>query len=136
MLCGNREEAEDAVAEAYARVWPRFRAGTLREPLPYLRTAVVNQVRGGLRKRMLQRREEQRQKVDWRDGVSAERIVDDREVLSSALHRLPAGQRTIVVLRFYEDMSEQDVATLLGVPVGTVKSRCSRGLAALRAAFD
>ncbi len=136
VLCGNREEAEDAVAEAYAKVWPRYRAGTLREPLSYLRTAVVNQVRGGLRRRVLQRREEQRQRVDWRDGVSAERAVDDRDAIVAAVARLPVEQRTILVLRFYEDMSEQDVAATLGVPIGTVKSRCSRALAALRVALD
>lgn len=136
VLCGNREEAEDAVAEAYAKVWPRYRAGTLRDPLSYLRTAVVNQVRGGLRRRVLQRREEQRQRVDWRDGVSAERAIDDRDAVVAALGRLPIEQRTVLVLRFYEDMGEQDTATMLGVPVGTVKSRCSRAIAALRATLD
>lgn len=133
LLCGDREQAEDAVAEAYAKVWPRFRRGEVRHPRVYLRAAVVNEVRGGLRHRMLERREEQRQRVDWRDGVSPERGIDDRTLLETALRQLPQGQRAVIVLRFYEDMGEDEIAALLGVPVGTVKSRCSRALQQLRA---
>src|SRR4051812_11437190 len=127
LLCGNREQAEDAVAEAYAKVWPRFRRGQVQHPRVYLRSAVVNQVRGGMRRRLLERREEQRQRVDWRDGIRPERGVEDQMRLEPALRRLPHGQRTVIVLRFYEDMSEDEIATLLGVPAGTVKSRCARG---------
>lgn len=133
LLCSDREQAEDAVSEAYAKVWPRFRRGHVDNPPVYLRTAVVNQVRGGLRRRLLERREEQRQRVDWRDGVSPHRDVEEREVLEPALRRLPAAQRAVIVLRFYEDMTEDEIAILLGVPPGTVKSRCARGLAQLRA---
>lgn len=133
LLCSNREQAEDAVSEAYAKTWPRFRKGQVENPPVYLRTAVVNQVRGGLRRRLLERREERRQRVDWRDSASPHRDVEDREVLGPALQRLSATQRAVIVLRFYEDMSEEDVASLLDVPVGTVKSRCARGLAQLRA---
>jgi RNA polymerase sigma factor (sigma-70 family) len=57
-----------------------------------------------------------------------------RDVLRRTLAALPAKQRTVVVLRHYEQLSETEVAGLLGISVGTVKSRCSRGLAALRAA--
>ncbi len=133
LLCSDREQAEDAVSEAYAKVWPRFRRGHVENPPVYLRTAVVNQVRGGLRRRLLERREEQRQGVDWREGTSPHRNVEERELLEPALRRLPAAQRAVIVLRFYEDMSEEQVATLLGVPTGTVKSRCARGLTQLRA---
>jgi RNA polymerase sigma-70 factor (sigma-E family) len=133
LLCSNREQAEDAVSEAYAKTWPRFKSGHVENPPVYLRTAVVNQVRGGLRRRLLERREEQRQRIDWREGASPHRDVEDREVLEPAVRRLPPTQRAVIVLRFYEDMSEEEVATLLGVPAGTVKSRCSRGLAQLRA---
>jgi RNA polymerase sigma-70 factor (sigma-E family) len=133
LLCSDREQAEDAVAEAYAKVWPRFRRGQVEQPRVYLRAAVINQVRGGLRRRLLERREEQRQRVDWRLGVSPESNIEDRAVLEPALRQLPEGQREVIVLRFYEDMSEDDIATLLRVPVGTVKSRCARGLHQLRA---
>ena len=133
LLCSNREQAEDAVAEAYAKVWPRFRRGQVEHPRIYLRAVVINQVRGDLRRRVVEQREERRQRVDWRFGVSPERNVEERALLEPALWQLPEGQRAVIVLRFYEDMSEDDIAALLGVPVGTVKSRCARGLHQLRA---
>ncbi len=59
--------------------------------------------------------------------------VDDRDRLRRALAELPARQRAMVVLRFYEDLSEAETAEALGVSVGTVKSTTSRALARLRA---
>ena len=69
------------------------------------------------------------------DGTGA---VDDRHRLWAALGRLPARQRAVLVLRFYEDLTETQVAAALGVSVGTVKSQSSRALQRLRAdtAFD
>ena len=58
--------------------------------------------------------------------------VDDRDVVWRALGRLPAGQRAVVVLRFFEDLTEAQVAGVLGCSVGTVKSQTSRALAKLR----
>lgn len=133
LLCSSREQAEDAVADAYAKVWPRYRRGQVHDPAGYLRRAVVNQVRGGLRRRVLERREQQRQRVDWRGGASPEHSVDDRQLLEPALGRLSPGQRAVIVLRFYEDLSEEETAALLGIRVGTVKSRCARALDQLRA---
>ena len=53
-----------------------------------------------------------------------------------ALRQLPPGQRRVVVLRYYEDLSETEVAGLLGVKVGTVKSQAAKGLAALHAMLE
>ncbi len=135
LLCGDAAQAEDAVADAYAKVWRRFRSGAVDDPAAYLRQAVVNQVRGGYRRRALERREEQRQRVDWRDGVSPHRNVEDRNLLEPALRELPVTQRAVIVLRFFEDLSEEQIARVLDIPVGTVKSRCARGLAQLRASI-
>jgi RNA polymerase sigma-70 factor (sigma-E family) len=132
LLCNDRQQAEDAVAETYARVWPKYRRGTIDDLLPYLRRAVANQVRGGLRRRMLEQREAQRRKVDWHDGVSPERSVDDAEIILPALEALPQNQRAVLVLRYYEDLSEDEIADTLDIPAGTVKSRCARGLEQLR----
>lgn len=132
LLCNDRQQAEDAVAEAYARVWPKFRRGAIDELLPYLRRAVANQVRGGLRRRLLEQREVERRKVDWHDGVSPERSVDDAEIILPALEALPQNQRAVLVLRYYEDLSEDEIADTLDIPAGTVKSRCARGLEQLR----
>jgi RNA polymerase sigma-70 factor (sigma-E family) len=64
------------------------------------------------------------------DGTDA---VDDRQRLWAALGGLPPRQRAVLVLRFYEDLTEQQTATALGVSVGTVKSQASRALQKLRA---
>jgi RNA polymerase sigma factor (sigma-70 family) len=113
-------------------VWPKFRRGTIDDLLPYLRRAVANQVRGGLRRRMLEQREVERRKVDWHEGVSPERSVDNAEIILPALEALPQNQRAVLVLRYYEDLSEDEIADTLDIPAGTVKSRCARGLEQLR----
>ena len=58
--------------------------------------------------------------------------VDDRDAVWRALGRLPAGQRAVVVLRFFEDLTEAQAASILGCSIGTVKSQTSRALARLR----
>jgi RNA polymerase sigma factor (sigma-70 family) len=60
------------------------------------------------------------------------RDVDERDELWAALGRLPRRQRAVVVLRFFEDLTERQTADALGVTVGTVKSQTSRALATLR----
>jgi len=60
----------------------------------------------------------------------------DRAVLRSAVLRLPRRQRACVVLRYYEDLPEREVASLLACSIGTVKSQTSRALARLRKEFD
>ncbi len=132
LMCSDVHQAEDAVAEAYARTWPKFRRGSIDDLRPYLRRAVVNQIYGGFRRRYVERREAERRGVDWRDGVSHENATEDAQLVASALQSLPSNQRVVVVLRYFEDLSEDEIATALGVPAGTVKSRCARGLDQLR----
>lgn len=137
LLCGNRTVAEDLVAEAYAKVWPKYRNRQVEDLGPYLRRAVANQATGRLRRLRLERRETERRTVDWRlpddrGGYSFETVVDDRDRLWQAIWALPADQRAVIVLRIVEDSSEEETARVLGVRPGTVKSRLARGLAALR----
>ena len=92
---------------------------------------MINQVHGGLRRRVIEARHERHQ-----SGVPPDRSLDgqvsDRDLVWRALLQLPAGQRAVIALRYYEDRSEDETTTLLGVPVGTVKSRAARGLARLQ----
>jgi RNA polymerase sigma-70 factor (sigma-E family) len=130
-LCGDAGRAEDAVAEAYARVWPRWRRGQVTDLYPYLRQAVVHQVYGHRRRWLLERREAERRRPD-QEGPAFERQIDDRAQLWAALDRLSPPHRAVVVLRLVEDLSEDEVAQLLRIAPGTVKSRLSRGLDHLR----
>lgn len=138
LLCGDRAVAEDLVAEAYARVWPKYRAGRVDDLGAYLRRAIANLAAGRRRRLKLERREIERRTVDWRlstdrDVPSFEPGVEEHDRLWSAIWNLPMDQRTVIVLRHVEDRSEEETAELLGIRPGTVKSRLARGLAALRA---
>lgn len=127
-MCGDRRVAEDAVADAVTRVWPRFRDGHIDDAGPYLRRAVANEMIGRFRRRGT---EESALRRQGPAGVVAGPDAD-AQVLWHALLRLPVSQRAVLVLRFLEDLSEADTAAALGISVGTVKSRASRGLEALR----
>jgi RNA polymerase sigma factor (sigma-70 family) len=129
---GEPSAAEDAAADAIARVWSKWAKGRVEEFWPYLRVAVVNQVRGrGRRFGLAQRRGDGREDVTYdRDFQVA---VVNRAVLAEALLALPPRQRAAVVLRYYEDLSEAECARAMGCSVGTVKSTTARGLLALRA---
>jgi RNA polymerase sigma-70 factor (ECF subfamily) len=135
LLEGDPTRAEDAVSDAFARVYARLRRGGVEDVTPYLRTAVVNAVRGGWRKRQVERRHE-RAFDAAATGGEFEASVVERDAVWAALRRLPAGQRRVVVLRYYEDISEAEVARLLRVNVGTVKSQAAKGLAALQTMLE
>jgi RNA polymerase sigma-70 factor (sigma-E family) len=131
VCCGDRSAAEDIVADAYARVWPRLAAGRVDEPLAYLRRAVLNRASSWRRHRSVVRREEARHRVGPRPEDVAT-TLGERDRLVDAVRRLPPLQVQVVVLRYLEDLSEAETARLLGVPPGTVKSRAARALEALR----
>ncbi|HWB71924.1 MAG TPA: sigma-70 family RNA polymerase sigma factor [Egibacteraceae bacterium] len=133
LRCGDAHGAEDAVSEAFARVWRRWRSGGVSQPRAYLRRAVVNEVNSRFRRLARQRREAARRCGDQRGPRSADDQLADGDALFQALRALPRRQRSAVVLRFYADLSERDAAEVMGVSVGTVKSSVSRGLQRLRA---
>jgi RNA polymerase sigma-70 factor (sigma-E family) len=131
LLCGDHGKAEDAVQEALTRVYLRW--GRLDDPLPYARRSVVNQTRDQWR--TISRRAERERSVAGRPA-SGPALLDDviaeRDRLVQALRRLPYGQRAVIVLRFWHQLSEQETAAALGNSVGTVKSQTSRALGRLR----
>lgn len=122
LLVGDRHVAEEVAQDAFAQVLQRW--GSLDEPAAYLRTSVVNRSRDVHRRKRLVGR---LALVARRD-----RVDDAPDPLWDALARLPSGQRAALVLRFYEDLPVREVAELLGVREGTVKSLVHRGLARLR----
>jgi RNA polymerase sigma-70 factor (sigma-E family) len=130
LLCGNRADAEDLVAEAYARAWKPWIAGTVDDLGPYVRRIIVNLNLDRSRRRALARRQESKA---IGDGIATQMSDDvDRHLdLVRGLKTLPLKQRTVIVLRYYADMSEEEVASVLGIAIGTVKSRASRALQTL-----
>ncbi len=131
LLCGV-SGADDLLAEAVARTLPKWRAGAVREPRPYLRRVMVNLV---IRRSRLQALSLRRDgaALEWTQADSDfTGSVSDRQRTLGALAQLPARRRAIVALRFYEDLSEVQIARVLDIKVGTVKSQLSRALAQLR----
>ena len=124
-LVDTSECAEEIAQEAFAKVFERW--DRLDTPGGYLRTAVVNGARSELRKREVRRRVG----LDRPQQVSAE-----RDYLSDALDRLPPKRKTALVLRFYAELSEREIAETMGIRPGTVKSLVSRGLAELREVIE
>lgn len=133
LLTGDQELAQDITQDAFVRLFRRFQ--DLRRPVAfgaYLRRTVINLSRDHWRKVRLQRRLLGRQMKEW---VEAERSVSSLEVRDEiwrALQRLPYAQRATVVLRYYEDLTEREIADVMACSTGAVKSRLSRALVALR----
>ncbi|MFI6095656.1 SigE family RNA polymerase sigma factor [Lentzea sp. NPDC051213] len=129
LLTRDAGHAEDLLQTALARAWRAWHR-VVGDPEPYVRRIIVNTHATWWRRRW--RGEEQTGELPERPGESPQNAVDEREWLWQALGRLPRKQRTVLVLRFYEDLTEPQVAELLGCSVGTVKSQASKALAKLR----
>ncbi|REF96959.1 RNA polymerase sigma-70 factor (ECF subfamily) [Asanoa ferruginea] len=128
-------EAQDVVQEAFARAIARPRGlADVDNPEAWLRTVAVNVVRRRWRRRKLL------DTIMLRDRPVAQTVEPapgpERTDLRHALATLPAGFREVVVLHYYADLPVDEIATLLGVPAGTVKSRLSRARAALAGQLD
>jgi RNA polymerase sigma-70 factor (sigma-E family) len=131
-VCRDRAAAEDAVQAALISAylsWRRVRAAD--SPEAYLRRMVLNQL-FSWRRRASWRAEEARAQIPDTGGTSHEDLVVDRDEVWQALAALPPRQRAVVVLRYYEDLSEAQIAEALGIRPGTVKSQTSAALAHLR----
>jgi RNA polymerase sigma-70 factor (sigma-E family) len=138
LLVGSSAGADDLLAEAYARAWPHYKRGEIDNLGAYLRRSIANLSNGRLRRIRLERRETETRRVDWRAPRMAspesgfEQQVDTQDLLWRAIWSLPPNQRAVVVLRHAEDRSEEETAEILGISLGTVKSRLARGLVTLR----
>ena len=126
VVLGRREGAEDAVAEAFARCWRRWRTHRPDDPGAYLRRTLLNE---------LIRQGERRSRTAPPSGTSIDRdemamAVDRMEALD-VLATLAPRQRAVLACRFLDDRSESATAALLAMPLGTVKSTTARALARL-----
>ncbi len=130
-IVDDRESAEDVVMEAFVglhRRWHHLRKGG--EPAAYLRSSVLNGARSQLRRRRVRRLVE----APARDVAAADDVASagaDHVVLVRVLADLPPRQREVLVMRFFLGMHEAEVATELGITLGSVKQHSARGLAAL-----
>ncbi|MFF9843667.1 SigE family RNA polymerase sigma factor [Streptomyces sp. NPDC020422] len=134
LLTGDFHEAEDLVQTTLAKVYGRWRRVPREEVDLYVRRALVNNNLSRLRRKRV---------VHLLTPVLPESVrhayaghaeaVERRTALLGALADLPARQRAVMVLRYWEDLSEQEIATVLHCSIGTVKTHARRGLAALRA---
>ncbi len=135
-LTGDRGLGEDlaqsALAKAYAS-WPRvMRAG---DPQAYVRKIVVNASRDRLRRRRVDELLTDAVPEPKR-AVRDDGAAETRAALLRALLKLPAGQREIVVLRYWLDLTDTQTAAAVGCSIGNVKSQASRALAKLRLSAD
>jgi RNA polymerase sigma-70 factor (sigma-E family) len=131
MLTGNRADAEDLVQAALANTYLAWDKINDRAALDaYVRRAMVNTHISWWRRRKL----EEFPTDELPDQAVADhaRESDLAEVVRRALDRLPRRMRAAVMLRYFEDMTEPEIAALLGVSLGTVKSTVSRAVARLR----
>ncbi len=131
MLTGNKQDAEDLVQAALAKTYLAWAKIQDRAALDhYVRRAMVNTHISWWRRRKLEEfptDELPDQAVDDHAGAT-----DRAEVVRRALDRLPSRMREAVMLRYFEDMTEPEIATALGISLGTVKSTVSRAVAKLR----
>ena len=126
-LTRDRQLAEDLVQTALARcyvAWPRIHSA---DPEAYVRRTLINAQRNAWRRRL--------PSLSWRadvpDRQSSQRFEDEvveRRALLDAVASLSSRQRAVLVLRYYEDRSDAEIAELLGCTVGSVKRHASRGL--------
>jgi len=132
LMVGSTSVAEDLVQDAFARMHRHW--DNAEHPKAYLRTSVVNACRSHLRRAALERAYKRHPSVvgDAAGSHPGGSHMAEADELFDALAVLPSRQRAALVLRFYEDLSEADIAVALGCRPGTVKSLLHRGLAELR----
>lgn len=136
LLVGDGDVADDLVAEALVRTLTAWRTGRVDEPVGYARVTMYHLSAKRWRRRAVGRRLDHRA-IDWTSEVAtAEDTSVERDRVLSALTVLAPRRRAVVVLRFYEDRSIDEIAEVLGCTAGTVKSQLSRALGQLAVVLE
>jgi len=137
LLVGDLPTSEEVVQDAFVRV--HLARGRLRDDdrtLAYLRSAVLNGARSAIRRREVRRRPLAAAPQPGRSPEADAIAGDEHRRMVASLRTLPARQRECLVLRYYLDLSEAEIAAALGISTGSVKTHASRGIAALAARVD
>jgi DNA-directed RNA polymerase specialized sigma24 family protein len=121
MLCSDLSVAEEVVQDAFLQLHLNW--SSLLNPVGYLRTSVTNGCRSQLRHRVVVRR--------W-NPPRLQPVFDDHDEIGDALSHLSSRQHAALALRYYLDLSDEDIAVALTVRPATVRSLLRRGLVALR----
>ncbi len=129
LLTGNWASAEDLLQTSLATCWRRW-SRISGNPEPYVHQVMVTTYPTWSRR--LWHRERPTEDLPEIEVADRTRHVDEEDEMRSALRRLPRRQRAVIVLRYFDDLTEAEAARILGVTVGTVKSQASKALAALR----
>jgi RNA polymerase sigma-70 factor (sigma-E family) len=137
LLVRDTPTAEEVVQDSFVAVhggWQRLR--DTEKALAYLRQAVVNRSRSVLRHRTVVDKNPQKAPPDMPSAEHGALVLLERSAVVAALRGLPDRQREAIVLRYYADLSEAEIATAMGISRGAVKSHTARGMTALRAALE
>ena len=137
MLVRDTPTAEEVVQDAFIAMhdaWGRLRDTD--KALAYMRQAVVNRSRSVLRHRLVVEKNLQNPAPDMPSAEAGALTLLERSAVVAALRHLPERQREAIVLRYYADLSEAEIAAAMHISRGAVKSHTSRGMAALRAALE
>ena len=134
VLTGNPATAEDLVQTALGRAWRAWRLHSIEDPQAFVRKVMVNSYASWYRRKASTETVTANPAEDMAVDDQAAR-VDDRDAMWRALLTLPPKQRAVIVLRYYEDLSESEIATVMGTTTGTVKSQAARALRRLAGAM-
>ena len=137
LLVRDTPTAEEVVQDSFVAMsggWQRLR--DTEKALAYLRQAVVNRSRSVLRHRTVVDKNLQKAPPDMPSAEHGALVLLERSAVVAALRGLPDRQREALVLRYYADLSEAEIATAMGISRGAVKSHTARGMSALRTALE
>jgi RNA polymerase sigma-70 factor (sigma-E family) len=133
-VAGDRQLTEDALQTAFAQAWSRWsRVSAANDPVAYVRRMAINAALARHRRAFSRRETSVPELPEPTEAPAAG--MDDREAIWQVIRILPPRQRAVVVLRYYEDLSEREIADVLGCRPGTVKSHAAAALATVRAAL-
>ena len=130
-LLDDVESCEEVVQDAFVKLFTTAQPAPGKE-VAYLRAVVLNGSRSRMRRRLVRRRFVHDIPEPMASAETHAMSHHERETMLTAVRKLPKRQAEVLLLRFYQDLNEAEIAETLGITTGSVKTHASRGLAALR----